>query len=188
MPIVREFARLTLDPSSGSLDVATIPPSAFQWLVEHALGGPLTPGLVSLEGPRSLKVLNYVGVLETPCGTRLEILPKYTEADESVEDGRRLLVSMVMEALQLKPRQGTMSEISTFKLPLPEWLASRIPAGGVRSSAPGAAAGLPTGRRARSVHARIARRGATDPLRSCKRTLSFTSIMTSFRLTDRRTA
>jgi 5-methylcytosine-specific restriction enzyme subunit McrC len=33
---------------------------------------------------------------------------------------------MVLEALQLKPRQGTMSEISTFKLPLPEWLASRF--------------------------------------------------------------
>lgn len=57
---------------------------------------------------------------------RVEILPKYTEADESVEDARRLLVSMVIEALRLKPRQGTMSEISTFKLPLPEWLASRF--------------------------------------------------------------
>lgn len=48
------------------------------------------------------------------------------EADQNVEDTRRLLVSMVMEALQLKPRQGTMSEISTFKLPLPEWLAARL--------------------------------------------------------------
>jgi 5-methylcytosine-specific restriction enzyme subunit McrC len=126
MPIVREFARLMLDPTPGSLDQATIPPSAFQWLVEHSRGGPLTPGLVSLEGPRSLRVLNYVGVIETPCGTRVEILPKYTEADERVEEGRRLLVDMVMEAIQLKPRQGTMSEISTFKLPLPEWLASRF--------------------------------------------------------------
>jgi 5-methylcytosine-specific restriction enzyme subunit McrC len=126
MPIVREFARLTLDPTPSSLDEATLPLSAFQWLVEHARGGPLAPGLVSLEGPRSLRVLNYVGVLETPCGTRLEILPKHTEANESVEDARRLLVSMVMEALQLKPRQGTMSKISTFKLTLPEWLASRF--------------------------------------------------------------
>src|SRR5262245_27455671 len=126
MPIVREFARLTVDPIPGSLDRATIPPTAFQWLVEHARSGPLTPGLVSLEGPRSLRVLNYVGVLETPCGTSLEILPKYTEGEESVGDARRLLVSMVMEALQLKPRHGTMSQISTFKLPLPEWLASRL--------------------------------------------------------------
>ncbi len=126
MPIVREFARLTLDPTPGSLDKATIRPSAFQWLAEHARGSPSVPGLVTLEGPRSLRVLNYVGVLETPCGTRLEILPKYTEADESINDARRLLVRMVMEALQLKPREGTIAEISTFKLPLPEWLASRL--------------------------------------------------------------
>jgi 5-methylcytosine-specific restriction enzyme subunit McrC len=126
MPVVREFARLSLDPSPALLDHATIPSSAFQWLVEHARGGPLSPALVSLEGPRTLKVLNYVGVLETPCGTRIEIVPKYTEGGESVEDARHLLVSMVLEALQLKPRQGTMSEISTFKLPLPEWLASRF--------------------------------------------------------------
>lgn len=123
MPIVREFARLTVDPVPGSLDCATIPPSAFQWLVEHARGGSSSAGLVSLEGPRTLKVLNYVGVLETPCGTRIEILPKYSDADEIVEDARRLLVNMVMEALRLKPRCGTVSEISTFKVPLPEWLA-----------------------------------------------------------------
>lgn len=126
MPIVREFARLTVDLAPGSLDCATIPPSAFHWLAEHARGTPSSAGLVSLEGPRTLKVLNYVGVLETPCGTRIEILPKYSEADESIEDARHLLVNMVMEALRLKPRRGTMSEISTFKLPLPEWLASRF--------------------------------------------------------------
>jgi 5-methylcytosine-specific restriction enzyme subunit McrC len=126
MPTVREFARLTLDPGPGSLDQATISSSAFQWLVAHACGGPLAPELVRLEGPRSLTVLNYVGVLETPCGTRLEILPKHTEALESLEESRRLLVRMVMEALQLKPRDGTMSDISTFKLPLPEWLAARF--------------------------------------------------------------
>ena len=126
MPTVREFARLTLDPSPGSLDEATISSSAFQWLVAQARGGPSTPEFVRLEGPRSLTVLNYVGVLETPCGTSLEILPKHTDALESLEETRRLLVRMVMEALQLKPRDGTMSDIPTFKLPLPEWLASRF--------------------------------------------------------------
>jgi 5-methylcytosine-specific restriction enzyme subunit McrC len=125
MPIVREFARLTVDPSPGSLDHATIPPSAFQWLVEHAHAKP-TSALVTLESHRTLRVQNYVGVLETPCGTRVEILPKYTSSPESVDDGRRLLTRMIMEALKLKPRQGAMTELLTFKLPLPEWLASRF--------------------------------------------------------------
>ena len=44
------------------------------------------PGLVSFDRPRSLRVLNYVGVIETPCGTRLEILPKTTEDAETVEE------------------------------------------------------------------------------------------------------
>jgi 5-methylcytosine-specific restriction enzyme subunit McrC len=126
MPIVREFARLTVEPTLQSLDQATITPSAFHWLAEHGSGGPSSPGIVRLEGPKTLRVLNYVGVVETPCGTHIEILPKYTQSGEDVESARRLLVNMVVEALRLKPRQGTMSEISTFKLPLPEWLASRF--------------------------------------------------------------
>jgi 5-methylcytosine-specific restriction enzyme subunit McrC len=126
MPTLREFARLTTDPVPNSLDRATIPASAFAWLAEHARGGPSVPGLVSLEGPRSLRILNYVGMIETPCGTRLEILPKYTEGVEEIEDARRLLLHMVLEALSLKPRHGTMSQITTFKLPLPEWLASHF--------------------------------------------------------------
>ncbi|WP_354134795.1 McrC family protein [Bradyrhizobium sp. S3.9.1] len=71
-------------------------------------------------------MLNYVGVVETPCGTQIEILPKYTQSGDEIEGARRLLVSMVMEALRLKPRHGAMSEISAFQLPLPEWLASRF--------------------------------------------------------------
>lgn len=126
MPIVREFARLTVEPTLQSLDQATITPSAFDWLAEHGFGGPSSPGIVRFEGPRTLRVLNYVGVVETPCGTQIEILPKHTQSGEDVEGARRLLVNMVMEALRLKPRQGAMSEISTFKLPLPEWLASRF--------------------------------------------------------------
>lgn len=126
MPIVREFARLTVEPTVQSLDQATITPSAFHWLAEHGSTGPSSSGIVRLEGPRTLRVLNYVGVVETPCGTQIEILPKYTQSSEDVEGARRLLVSMVMEALRLKPRQGATSEISAFKLPLPEWLASRF--------------------------------------------------------------
>jgi 5-methylcytosine-specific restriction enzyme subunit McrC len=101
----------------------TIPRAAFDWLVEHARGSPSSLGLVSIEGPRSLKVLNYVGMFETPCGTRLEILPKYTAGEEKIGEARALLMRMVAEALRLKSRVGTMSQISAFKLPLPEWLA-----------------------------------------------------------------
>jgi 5-methylcytosine-specific restriction enzyme subunit McrC len=76
-----------------------------------------------MDGPRSLRVLNFVGVLETPCGTRIEILPKYTVGEEDIGEARTLLVRMVAEALRIKPQPGSVSQISAFKLPLPEWLA-----------------------------------------------------------------
>lgn len=41
----------------------------------------LPDSLLQLEGRRSLKWDSYVGVIETPCGTRLEILPKHVEKD-----------------------------------------------------------------------------------------------------------
>lgn len=126
MPTVREFARLTTDDVSPSLDQVTIMQSAFDWLAEHASNASRGAALVSLESPRSLKVANYVGVIDTPCGTRLEILPKYAVGEEEIGEARRLLVRMVSEALHLKPRVGLMSDIEAFDLPLPEWLALRF--------------------------------------------------------------
>jgi 5-methylcytosine-specific restriction enzyme subunit McrC len=49
MPIVREFARLTVEPTLRSLDQATIAPSAFHWLADHASAGPSTPGMLSFQ-------------------------------------------------------------------------------------------------------------------------------------------
>jgi 5-methylcytosine-specific restriction enzyme subunit McrC len=126
VPIIREFGRLTTEPVSPSLDQASISASAFHWLAEHATRREAGAAIISLETSRVLRVLNYVGVIDTPCGTRIEILPKHTEEAGSIGDARGLLVSMVIEALRLKPRTGTISQIARFKLPLPEWLAARF--------------------------------------------------------------
>lgn len=104
MPTVREYARLTLDDVPASLDQATISRSAFDWLAEHAAAATDGPALVSFTNARSLKVANYVGVVETACGMRLEILPKHVAETGVVADSRSLLVRMVSEALHLKPR------------------------------------------------------------------------------------
>lgn len=123
MLTVREFARLTLDQATASLDLATIPASAFDWLCRHGRGRAETPALVKMEGPRTLQVRNYVGVIETPCGTRIEILPKHTGKEEPSK-ARRLLVTMISEALNLKPRMGGGGTIEAFNLPMTEWLAA----------------------------------------------------------------
>lgn len=126
MPTVREFARLTVDEVPASLDEATISRSAFDWLSAHAVSRAGGPALVSFESARSLTVANYVGVIETACGTRLEILPKYVTAAGEIAESRFLLVRMICEALHLTPRVGSLAEIAAFNLPLPEWLAARF--------------------------------------------------------------
>ncbi|MDP9412521.1 MAG: McrC family protein [Pseudomonadota bacterium] len=126
MPTVREYAALTTAPVAPSLDRAQIPQSAFNWLAEHASGASSEQRLVKLDSPNTVRVLNFVGLIETPCGTRIEILPKHSEESAWIEDGRRLLISMVTEALRLTPRLGGQAQITRFNVPLPEWLATQF--------------------------------------------------------------
>lgn len=121
---VREHARLTIGPASaGSLDEASIPASAFDWLSNEAErfrsgGAPL----VQLEGRRWLRLDNYVGVLESPCGTRIEILPKHVRGDTDVATARRVLVRMLCHGLRLPVRDTGPTALETFDAPVSEWV------------------------------------------------------------------
>jgi 5-methylcytosine-specific restriction enzyme subunit McrC len=75
-----------------------------------------------VEGRRSLKWDSYVGVLETPCGTRLEILPKHVEQDGCIQKSRALLRKLIQAALDLKPRQVSVAALELFDAPLSEWV------------------------------------------------------------------
>ena len=123
--VVREYARLTIDTIPTSLDQATVSPSAFEWLCNLAAsfsrGG---ASLLQIENRRWLKLDNYVGILETPCGTLLEILPKHTDAssDQTVEASRQLLAKMLAVALDLPVRTSDKTDLQTFHRPLLEWV------------------------------------------------------------------
>lgn len=121
---VREHARLTTGPVvAGSLDEASIPSSAFDWLCGEAQrfrsGG---AALVQLEGRRWLRLDNYVGVLESPCGTRIEILPKHVRGDTDVPTARRVLVQMLCHGLRLPVRDTGPTALQTFNAPVSEWI------------------------------------------------------------------
>lgn len=126
MLTIREFAKLTIDEVTPSLDTATIAPSAFEWLARHGRDGGDAPSMIKMEGPRTLKVRNYVGVLETPCGTRIEILPKHAGGTDGTGPARRLLIRMISEALNLTPKVGGGASIEAFDLPMTEWLAAHF--------------------------------------------------------------
>ena len=121
---VREHAKLTTGPVPvGQLDFASIPPSAFDWLCREAQryqGGGAR--LVQVEDRRCLRLDNYVGVLESPCGTRIEILPKHVRGETDVATARRVLVRMLRHGLRLPTRDSGPTALQTYNAPISEWI------------------------------------------------------------------
>jgi 5-methylcytosine-specific restriction enzyme subunit McrC len=120
---VREHARLTTDEVTNTLDRARISESAFNWLcAKNATFTKAGAALVLIEGRRWLKLDNYVGVLETPCGTRIEILPKHTDESDNPAESRRILCRMLQQVLNLPTREMGPASISVFPASLTEWV------------------------------------------------------------------
>lgn len=123
--VVREYARLTTVPVQATLDQATIPISAFEWLCNLSAGFSKSgASLLQIENRQWLKLDSYVGIVETPCGTLLEILPKHTEhaSESSADSSRALLIKMLTVALDLPVRTTDKTNIKTFPYPLLEWV------------------------------------------------------------------
>jgi len=122
--IVREYARLTTAAVARvSLDEARISESAFDWLCQESarLRG-FGASLVQMDSRRWLRLDNYVGVIETPCGTRIEILPKCSMEGDDPRDARRLLRKMLTRCLDLTTRETGPTDLQTFDAPLTEWV------------------------------------------------------------------
>lgn len=121
---VREHARLTTGPvAAGSLDEASIPVSAFDWLCHEAQRfRSRGAALVQVEDRRWLRLDNYVGVLESPCGTRIEILPKHVRDEIDVATARKVLVKMLRHGLHLPVRDTGPTGLQTFDAPVSEWI------------------------------------------------------------------
>lgn len=70
----------------------------------------------------SLRLDNFVGVVQTPCGTRLEILPKHVDHARDADWSRLLLKKMLLSALKLTTRDAGQASIELLKSPLSEWV------------------------------------------------------------------
>lgn len=120
---VREFARLTTETIEPSLDRAQVSQTAFDWLCElSASYTKAGAALVQVEGRRWLKLDNYVGIVETPCGTRIEILPKHFDEGDCLKRNRELLIAMICAALDLPTRQAGATDLQAIDAPLSEWV------------------------------------------------------------------
>jgi len=122
--VVREYARLTTEAlTQNSLDQAQISETAFDWLCELAAGFRSSGAqLLQVGGRQWLKLDNYVGILESPCGQVIEVLPKIHEYDDCVEKSRALLGKLIASALQLPVRQADVASLKLYKMSLAEWV------------------------------------------------------------------
>jgi 5-methylcytosine-specific restriction enzyme subunit McrC len=122
--VVREYARLTSSKlDQNTLDQAQISESAFEWLCDLA-GSFRSSGasLLQIDGRRLLKLDSYVGVLESPCGQVIEILPKHHQGDDCETSARQLLCKLIESALDMNSRSTTEAGLEIYKTSLSEWV------------------------------------------------------------------
>jgi 5-methylcytosine-specific restriction enzyme subunit McrC len=115
---------LTTGQVERTLDQATVSQSAFDWLCNLAAGfSQRGASLLRVENRKWLRWDSFVGVVETPCGTILEILPKHGgNGAEAESDSRELLKKMLQTALDLPTRVADRAKLEQFRVPLAEWL------------------------------------------------------------------
>lgn len=122
---VREFGLLLNGGDKSDIDCHSITKKAFEWLLVN--GQSANEKAVELVRVKkygkdiALQVVNYVGVIETPCGTRIEILPKISDQDDS-DVAKKVLLKMLSTVNKLSMQQFEQSSLKTLKQPLFEIL------------------------------------------------------------------
>lgn len=121
---VREYARLTTDfVASPSLDRVQIPPSAFDWLAELCMKD---ASLGEFRSRTEIQLKSLVGVLTTPCGVQLEMLPKTQHDADMAFESRRQLIRMLTKLIDADSRSFSTADINLFDRPLTEWVARQF--------------------------------------------------------------
>lgn len=124
---VREHAWLCTEQVPETLDCAQVSESAFDHLCRlserFSRGG---ARLLQVEGRRRLKLDNFVGVVQTPCGTVLEIVPKHHAVGGDLADSRALLRKLLEALLDLPARNVGAASLQLFDAPLSEWVMGRF--------------------------------------------------------------
>ncbi|MDE1234751.1 McrC family protein [Vibrio aestuarianus] len=122
---VREFGLLLNGGNESSTDCHSIPSKAFEWLMVNGQSNNQdSVDLIKVKKHGSsiaLQVINYVGVLETPCGTRIEILPKISDKQDS-QATTKVLLKMLSTVYKLNLHRFESASLQTLNRPLFEVL------------------------------------------------------------------
>ncbi len=108
-----------------------LPDSCFNWLKNLSLvnqkdGEKEFIKLISRRGQEALQIRNYVGLLQTPDGTCIEILPKTSIDEICREDAVKLLFKMLKVVYDLSAVESTAANLAVTNQPLIEILISQF--------------------------------------------------------------
>ncbi len=122
--VVREYARLTTSHvAKPSLDEAQISQTAFDWLCDLVAGFRRSGAqLLQLDGRQWLRLDSHVGVLGSPCGQVIEILPKHHDEGDCEQSSRQLLCKLIASSLDLPSREVDEAGLQLFDTSLSEWV------------------------------------------------------------------
>jgi 5-methylcytosine-specific restriction enzyme subunit McrC len=126
--IVCEHASLTTETCSPTLSLARVSVSAFEHLCQLSERFKRNgASLLQIEGQRRLRLDGHVGVIQTPCGTTVEVLPKHMDAEtpEAAPSCRRLLRRLIHSFSDAPNREVGEARLEAFDLPIHEWLMQR---------------------------------------------------------------
>lgn len=137
---IREWGKLILgsDNKQSSVDELILNHQAWSFLAEFASSQDKEHRYLGFVKQDVLQVRNFVGIISTPDGTQIEILPKTSEEglDEAgLVASRKLMLKMLRAVDGVFPIQTTDANLTLEKMPLPEVLISyflQILAGVVR--------------------------------------------------------
>jgi len=124
---IREYGCLGIHGAPDSLDYAVVDKHAWHWLKNICLTRCNEQSeflrLVSKNGHECIQVRNYVGTLETPSGTQIEILPKIAQSDQqSIARTRFLLRKMLSRVNRISWAESEEAHLRTTDRPIIEVL------------------------------------------------------------------
>ncbi|SMN00697.1 McrBC 5-methylcytosine restriction system component [uncultured Candidatus Thioglobus sp.] len=120
---IREFGRILKDKETAQISVKeiTLNPVDWDFLANHANSNFKDDKFIDIVNLTTLRVKNFVGVITTPSGTQIEILPKIDNGD-TIDRSRLALEKMLKVVNNLPFIQTTKSNLKVKNQPLPEVL------------------------------------------------------------------
>lgn len=122
---ISEYEVLLRGDASAVTGGTSIRADDWDWLYVQSSQMRETPAFfrpVFFRGERGLQARNYVGTVETPSGTRIEILPKSFTSGEDTEQSRKLVLKMLRRVLDLSTYSWECGSLALMDEPLHEHL------------------------------------------------------------------